>query len=59
MSFRRTFQNELKQEEVLLTIIDELVGHEIKESKTTNNYTNEYTLEIKKEKIELLNFELD
>ncbi|WP_151944348.1 tyrosine-type recombinase/integrase [Aliarcobacter butzleri] len=59
MSFRRTFQNELKQKEVLLTIIDELAGHEIKDSKTTNNYTNDYTLEIKKEKIELLNFELD
>ena len=59
MSFRRTFQNELKQKEVLLTIIDELVGHEIKESKTTNNYTNTYTLQIKKEKIELLNFKID
>lgn len=55
-SFRRTIQNELKQKEVLLSIVDEIVGHENKINKTTDIYTEKYTLEVKKKYIELLDF---
>ena len=55
-SFRRTLQNELKQNEVSLFVLDEIVGHEIKGNKTTDGYTEKYTLEVKKKHLETLNF---
>lgn len=57
-SFRNTLQEELKQKMVEFVMIDELVGHQVKQNKQSNAYTRSYSLENKKKVIELLDFKL-
>ncbi|MEV9644244.1 tyrosine-type recombinase/integrase [Aliarcobacter butzleri] len=57
-SFRNTIQEYLKQKMVEIALIDEIVGHENKISKITLAYTNSYSLQNKKNALELLDFKL-
>lgn len=57
-SFRNTIQDYLKQRMIEIALIDDIVGHENKISKITLAYTNSYSLQNKKNVIELLDFGL-
>ena len=55
-SFRHTFTNKLKQENVLPNIIDELTGHSQESAMSMERYSNKYNVGILKDAIEKLAF---
>ena len=58
-SFRNTLHDRLKQAQVQLQMVNEIVGHGPEdEEKITNNYTNSYELHILKEAIEKISYKI-